>query len=132
MEINLTDEEKILIEPVQYYTEQTGKNIRKTLSSILGAYLCIDDKYISNMDEIISLIHNASLVVDDIQDNSLLRRNLDCAHIKYGIPLSINASYLVIFKILNEINKRNDISDTIKNKIIENIYYTHIGQGMDI
>jgi geranylgeranyl diphosphate synthase type 3 len=132
MEINLTEEEKILTEPVKYYTEQKGKNIRKVISKILGNYLSIDSDDISNIDEIISLIHNASLVVDDIQDNSLLRRNLPCAHIKYGIPLSINASYLVIFKILNEINKRDDINEKTKNKIIENIYYTHIGQGMDI
>ena len=132
MEIYLSDEEKILTEPVKYYTELKGKNIRKYISNIFGKYLGIDDKDIENIDEIISIIHNASLVIDDIQDNSFLRRNQECAHIKYGIPLSINASYLCIFKILNEINKREDISENTKHKIIENIYLTHIGQGMDI
>ena len=77
-------------------------------------------------------MHNAALVIDDIQDNSLLRRRQECAHIKYGIPLTLNAGYLCIFKILNEINKRKDIDENTKHKLIENIYLAHIGQGMDI
>ena len=132
MELNLTNEEKILTEPVKYYTELKGKNIRKYISNKLGIYLGINSKDVDNFDEIINIIHNASLVVDDIQDNSFLRRNNPCAHIKYGVPLSINAAYLCTFKILNEINKRDDITETTKHKIVENIYYTHIGQGMDI
>ena len=168
-------EEALLIEPVKYYMENTGKNIRQQITIYLGKYLevnninntdnidniddiddkyirqqstnylgkylevnnidnidDIDDKYIDDILEYIQVIHNASLVIDDIQDNSLLRRKQECAHIKYGIPLSLNAGYLCIFKILNEINKRQDIDENIKHKIIENIYLAHIGQGMDI
>jgi geranylgeranyl pyrophosphate synthase len=132
MQLDLTNEEKILTEPVKYYNELKGKNIRKYIANILGTSIGVDQQDIQKLDEIVSIIHNASLVVDDIQDNSFLRRNQPCAHIKYGVPLSINAAYLCTFKILNELNKRNDISQITKNKIVENIYYTHIGQGMDI
>jgi len=132
MQLDLTNEEKILTEPVKYYNELKGKNIRKYIANILGTSLGVVQQDIQNLDEIVSIIHNASLVVDDIQDNSFLRRNQPCAHIKYGVPLSINAAYLCTFKILIELNKRNDISQITKNKIVENIYYTHIGQGMDI
>ena len=132
MEFKLSDEEKILTEPVKYYNDLKGKNIRKYISNILGTYLCIDSKDIQNVDEVISIVHNSSLVVDDIQDNSFLRRNQPCAHIKYGVALSINAAYLYTFKIIHELNKRTDISETTKHKVVENIYYTHIGQGMDI
>lgn len=131
-EENLSYEEKLLTEPVKYYMENIGKNIRQYIINYLGNYLCIDDKIIDDMSEIINIIHNASLVIDDIQDNSLLRRKQECAHIKYGIPLSLNAGYLCIFKILNEINKRQTIDETTKHKIIEYIYLAHIGQGMDI
>ena len=132
MDFKLSDEEKILTEPVKYYNDLIGKNIRKYISNILGTYLGVDSKDIKNVVEIISILHNSSLVVDDIQDNSLLRRNQPCAHIKYGVPLSINAAYLYTFKILHELNKRNDISETAKHKLVEIIYYAHIGQGMDI
>jgi geranylgeranyl diphosphate synthase type 3 len=132
MDIKLSPIEELLVQPVKYYSELKGKNIRKAICNILGLYLGVDKKDIDNIDEIISVVHNASLVIDDIQDNSTLRRNQMCAHIKYGIPITINAGYLTIFKILNEINKSNELSETSKHKIVENIYYTHIGQGMDI
>ena len=101
MEFKLSDEEKILTEPVKYYNDLKGKNIRKYISNILGTYLCIDSKDIQNVDEVISIVHNSSLVVDDIQDNSFLRRNQPCAHIKYGVALSIIAAYLYTFKIIH-------------------------------
>ena len=75
-------------------------------------------------------MHNASLVIDDIEDNSLLRRNKPCAHIKYGIPLSINAGYYSFFKSLYEI--QNNFDEKTSRKITEYICFVHEGQGMDI
>ena len=69
-------------------------------------------------------------MIDDIEDNSLLRRNVPCAHIKYGLPLSLNAGYYSIFKSLMEISKQ--FNQVTSNKIIEYIFYLHEGQGMDI
>ena len=123
--------EEELLKPVKYYYEQSGKDIRKLLVLQFSKQLKVDDKEIENVNKIISLIHNASLVIDDIQDNSDIRRNKECAHKIYGIPLTLNAGYLTIFKVLFNINS-NVLSETVKNKIIENIYYAHIGQGMDI
>lgn len=135
----LSYEERLLTEPVKYYVENKGKNIRQYITNYLGNLFGIDAKYIRGVSEFINIMHNAALVVDDIQDNSFLRRKKECAHIKYGIPLSINASYLCIFKLLNEMNKRKDemnkrkeIDANITHKIIENLYLAHIGQGMDI
>jgi len=132
MEENLSYEEKLLTEPVKYYMENKGKNIRQHITTYIGHCLGVADKYIEDVIEYIDILHNASLVIDDIQDNSLLRRKQECAHIKYGIPLSLNAGYLYMFKILNEINKRQDIDENTKHKIVENMYLAHIGQGMDI
>lgn len=132
MEENLSTEEKLLTGPVKYYMEKTGKNMRHYIINYFGKFLGADDKYIEDIIEYIHIVHNASLVIDDIQDNSLLRRKQECAHIKYGIPLSINAGYLCIFKILNALNKRQDIDENTRHKIIENMYLAHIGQGMDI
>jgi geranylgeranyl diphosphate synthase type 3 len=124
--------ETILFEPVQYYYNNKGKDIRKTICSGFGALMGISQQDMDTINELISIMHNASLVIDDIQDNSVLRRNKECAHIKYGVPLSLNSAYLTIFKILTNLNQTNPLSETLRSKIINNIYYTHIGQGMDI
>jgi len=122
--------DEILLEPVTYYKNQKGKNIRKLLCDLFGKMLGVTDENIDLINQITNNFHNASLVIDDIEDDSLLRRNMPCAHIKYGIPLSINAGYSAIFKSLVEITK-NFSQDTV-NRIVEYLYYIHEGQGMDI
>lgn len=122
--------EEHLLEPVIYYKKQKGKNIRKILCDIFGKLLGISNDNLYLINKITNDVHNASLVIDDIEDNSGLRRNEPCAHIKYGIPLSLNAGYYCIFKTLNEIITH--FSQKTSNKIVEYIYFIHEGQGMDI
>ena len=122
--------EDILLEPVNYYKRQKGKNIRKLLCDLFGKLLGVNETNIELINEITNDLHNASLVIDDIEDNSLLRRNEPCAHLKYGIPLSVNAGYYSIFKSVTQITK--NFKPETANKIIEYLQYAHEGQGMDI
>jgi geranylgeranyl diphosphate synthase type 3 len=122
--------ENILLEPVTYYKNQKGKNIRKLLGDLFGKLLNVNQDDIDLVNNLTYSVHNASLVIDDIEDNSLLRRNEPCSHIKYGIPLTLNAGYMEIFQSLKIVS--NNFSSTTTNKIIEYIYYIHEGQGMDI
>ena len=124
--------EEKLVEPVQYYYGLSGKNIRKIIANELGILLNISEHDIEDISKFIDIMHNCSLVIDDIQDNSTIRRNNVCAHIKYGTALSLNGSYLTVFKTLNELNKNKNISIDLKFKIIDYLYLAHIGQGMDI
>lgn len=148
-----------LIEPVLYYKNLKGKNIRTLLTNQLGIFFGIDKKIIDFVSETNDTLHNASLVIDDIQDNSITRRENPCAHIKYGIPYSIGSSYLQLFKYLYDMTQLNNIIknidyslfkkkekyskmdiDTIKivknNELlevtIENLYKAHIGQELDV
>ena len=122
--------EELLLEPVSYYKKQKGKDIRKLLSNLFGKLLGVNDENIELINKITNDVHNASLVIDDIEDNSLLRRNQPCAHIKYGMPLSINAGYYSLFKSLYEI--QNNFDEKTSRKITEYICFVHEGQGMDI
>lgn len=47
--------------------------------------------------DLVEMLHNASLLIDDIEDNSKLRRGAPVAHSIYGIPLTINAANYVYF-----------------------------------
>jgi geranylgeranyl pyrophosphate synthase len=122
--------ENILLEPVIYYKNQKGKNIRKLLGDLFGKLLSVKQEDIDLVNNIINNIHNASLVIDDIEDNSLLRRNEPCSHIKFGIPLTLNAGYMELFQSLKIISTQ--FSSDTTHKIIEYIYQFHEGQGMDI
>jgi len=39
----------------------------------------------------IEMFHNFTLIHDDIEDGSRLRRGKPCMHVKYGVPLALNA-----------------------------------------
>lgn len=59
----------------------------------------------------IEVLHNSSLIIDDIEDNSLKRREKDAVHIMYGVDIAINAGNYAYFAPLNflfGVKKYND------------------------
>jgi geranylgeranyl diphosphate synthase type 3 len=90
-----------LYEPVEYYKSMKGKNIRNHIATFIGKYFNINSNIISKACETANELHNASLIIDDIQDGSLKRREMDCAHIVYGMPVSLSSAYLSIFNELS-------------------------------
>ena len=43
------------------------------------------------------IVHNGSLMADDIEDSSLKRRGQPCTYIKYGIDYAVNCSTLMYY-----------------------------------
>jgi geranylgeranyl pyrophosphate synthase len=50
------------------------------------------------------IIHNGSLMVDDIEDKSLKRRGLPCTYIKYGEDVAINTGTLMYYSPIMKLN----------------------------
>lgn len=115
-----------LLEPVEYYKSLPGKNIRSYITDVIGKNYNFSNSIIDETKKIVDTIHNCSLIIDDIEDNSTIRRGYECAHIKFTLPLSLNAGYMGIFGELKNINLPNI------NKILQILYELHEGQGMDI
>ena len=63
-----------------------------------------EDKVIQ-IGEIVQMLHNSSLLVDDIEDNSVLRRGIPVAHKIYGVPTTINAANYIMFMGLERVLK---------------------------
>ncbi|MFH0927672.1 MAG: polyprenyl synthetase family protein [Candidatus Micrarchaeota archaeon] len=58
----------------------------------------------------IELFHNFTLIHDDIEDDSQMRRAQPCMHIKYGLPLAINAGdglFMMVWKAALGIKSKN-------------------------
>jgi geranylgeranyl diphosphate synthase type 3 len=66
-------------------------------SQAFNLWLHIPDDKLSVIEDLVEMLHNASLLIDDIQDNSKLRRGVPVAHNIYGIPLTINAANYIYF-----------------------------------
>lgn len=91
------------------FLKRGGKRFRPLLT-ICCTELC-GGKLSDVMDAAtaIELFHNFTLIHDDIEDDSQLRRAEPCLHIKYGLPLAINAGdglFMMVWKAVLNINSK--------------------------
>lgn len=70
--------------------EATGKRIRPLMVLLTAASCGGDWQKALPAAAAVELVHNFSLVHDDIQDNSPKRRGRDTAWVKWGAPMAIN------------------------------------------
>ena len=79
--------------------------------------------------------HNGSLIVDDIEDKSDLRRGEPAVHRIYGEDLAINSGNLLYFLPTFLIDE-SDFEDELKLRLYKyynvNLRRLHFGQGLDI
>ncbi|XP_068631504.1 terpene synthase isoform X2 [Battus philenor] len=122
-------DEKILM-PYTYILQVPGKQIRKKLSLAFNYWLKVSDDKLRAIGEIIQMLHNSSLLVDDIQDNSILRRGIPVAHSIYGIASTINAAnYAMIMALEKTLELGHPEATAVYT---EQLLQLHRGQGMEI
>lgn len=80
--------------------------------------------------EVTEMLHNASLLIDDIEDSSKLRRGFPVAHSIYGVPSVINSANYVYFLGLEKVLmlENPEAVRVFTRQLLE----LHRGQGLDI
>jgi len=126
--------EEIILEPFNYVMSLKGKGIRQKFGRAYNEWFGIDENKYKNIGEYGEMGHNASLLIDDIEDGSDLRRGKPAAHIVYGTPKTITSAnyvyFLIMEKVLNEFPPEQQ--EGALRIAIDQILEGHIGQGMDI
>ena len=80
-------------------------------------------------------IHTASLIHDDIEDNSELRRGKPAAHVAYGLDSALNSGSWLYFRALQSIEGYHapaDIKLDLYTAALTHIRALHEGQALDI
>ena len=49
------------------------------------------------------LVHNGSLIVDDLEDSSLMRRGDKCVHLKFGVDFAVNTGTLKYYAPISQL-----------------------------
>jgi geranylgeranyl diphosphate synthase type 3 len=125
-----TEKESILQGPYEYLFAQPGKDIRTQLISAFNEWLEVPAQSLDVITKAVGMLHTASLLVDDVEDSSLLRRGLPVAHSIFGTAQTINSANYVYFCALQELQKlKNPKAITIYTEELLNL---HRGQGMDL
>ncbi|KAJ1678140.1 hypothetical protein EV182_004690, partial [Spiromyces aspiralis] len=116
--------------PYEYLCKIPGKNIRSQLINAFDCWLKVPKDKLDIVTEVVTMLHTASLLVDDVEDSSELRRGVPVAHMIYGVPMTINTANYVYFLALKKVNELNDPKAT--EVFTAELINLHLGQGMDL
>lgn len=149
-EILLNEIPDSVIAPFSYLDQLAGNNQNMRYQFLVAFnrqfFVIKDEKVLSEIGSVIAIFHSSSLLIDDIEDSSTVRRGFPCAHLKYGVPLTINAGNLMYFMALNRaVTSLPNIwlnnhpkSDSLKVQseaytiLVDEMLNLHVGQGLDI
>jgi len=116
--------------PSKYIQSLPGKGIRNKVIDALNLWFAVPEPSIQVIKKTIDLIHQASLMLDDIQDSSSLRRGKPSTHTIFGLPQTLNSSSYKIAEALDEVLKLDNMN--CMRVLIEESKDLYIGQSLDL
>jgi geranylgeranyl pyrophosphate synthase len=131
-----------LLDPVASLTANPGKRIRAQLVAMTYR-LFHDDRAVSltaakqcrDCAEVVELIHAGSLIVDDIEDGSAMRRGRPAMHVQCGLPLALNAGnwlYFWPFELLKDAGLAAEQLVSSYERYNRTLLRAHFGQALDL
>ncbi|KAE8372495.1 isoprenoid synthase domain-containing protein [Aspergillus bertholletiae] len=124
------DAEKICMEPLVYTMSLPGKNTVGKVIESLRAWLRIPDNSAVVLTNVMTMLMNSSLMLDDIEDGSQLRRGAPAAHVKYGLSQTINSTTYVIAKVISEV--QTSLRPECAKVLSEELQTLTLGQALDL
>ncbi|KAH7325947.1 geranylgeranyl diphosphate synthase [Stachybotrys elegans] len=122
--------EQVIRGPFDYVTSHPGKDFRAQLIAAFNAWLDVPPESLAVITRVVGMLHEASLLVDDVQDSSELRRGFPVAHNIFGVAQTINSANYIYFAALTELQALKN-PEAI-SMFAEELVNLHRGQGMDL
>lgn len=124
------DEEAILA-PYNHAASVSGKEFRTLLLDAFNVWFEVGPKSLVVICDVVRMLHTSSLLIDDIQDMSELRRGQPVAHKIYGIAQTINTGNYVYFLAAAELQKLSNAAVGLDIFMAE-MLNLHRGQGLEL
>ncbi|KAF3168737.1 geranylgeranyl pyrophosphate synthetase [Orbilia oligospora] len=122
--------EQAVCGPYDYLVSLPGKDIRSKLIDAFNIYLQVPEESLGIIKHVVAMLHNASLLVDDVEDHSVLRRGYPVAHSLFGVAQTINSANYIYFRAMQDITGLK--SPVCVQVFTEELINLHRGQGMDL
>ncbi|KAE8149070.1 polyprenyl synthetase [Aspergillus avenaceus] len=122
-------DDSIIWKPYEYITSMGSKGFRQHLIEALQMWYMVPHRSLLIISSVATMLHEASLMLDDIQDGSSLRRGKPAVHEIFGVGQTINTA---CFQINNVLRLLQQISPDAVAIYSEQMAQLYIGQGHDI
>ena len=134
---NLEALNKGIAEPTWEILDRGGKRWRPTLFLLICEALGKKSEDCLDFAIIPEVVHNGTLIVDDIEDSSELRRGKPCTYKIYGVDVAVNAGnamyYLPLLPLMEK--KAQFPAETLRDiyeVYVQEMINLSLGQAMDI
>ena len=129
--------QRALADPVWDLLDRGGKRWRPIVSLLFMDGFGINPTAYVEYACIPEILHNGTIIVDDVEDGAEIRRGEPAIHHVYGIDVALNAGnalYFLPLKIVehNPGNLDADRRLALYDMLMHELNRTHLGQGMDI
>jgi len=127
-------EPKEFYAPVWDLLDRGGKRIRPAMAFLACECVGGNREEALGAAAAVELLHNMTLVHDDIEDRSELRRGKPCLHRIYGVPIAINigdAMLIKVFEIANSSRIPRDRCHRLVSQIAKRAYEITWGQAFE-
>lgn len=122
--------ELILCGPYNHLLQNPGKGFREQIINAFNVWVQVPVDRLEIIMDAVNMLHSASLLIDDIQDNSTLRRGLPSAHTVFGVAQTINSANYYYFQAMRRLEMLN--SEAAMKHFADELIQLHRGQGMDL
>ncbi|MEM2320084.1 MAG: polyprenyl synthetase family protein [Candidatus Bathyarchaeia archaeon] len=128
---------KAIAEPLWEFLDRGGKRWRPALFLLICEALGKKPEDYIEYAIIPEVIHNGTLMIDDVEDASEFRRGKPCTHKIYGVDVAINVGNAMYYlPLLSLIKNREKVGVEKLAKIyeiyVEEMISLSLGQAMDI
>jgi geranylgeranyl diphosphate synthase type I len=134
---NLEPLNKAIADPIWDMLDRGGKRWRPALFLLICEALGKKTDYCLEFSIIPEVIHNGTLVIDDIEDSSEVRRGKPCSYRIYGNDIAINMGnamyYLPLLPLMVNRDKLSvEMQRDVYEVYVQEMINLSMGQAMDI
>ncbi|EME87121.1 uncharacterized protein MYCFIDRAFT_132843 [Pseudocercospora fijiensis CIRAD86] len=116
--------------PWEYIDSLPSKGARDMFLDGINHWLDVGRETSSQVKKVVRMLHNASLMFDDVQDGSPLRRSKPATHRVFGIAQTINSASFLVNESIKE--TRRFAGDRGVDIVLEQLTSLFVGQAQDL
>lgn len=116
--------------PYEYIISLPSQGVRDAFIDALNVWLAVSGPTVSHIKSLGVRLHSASLMLDDIEDGSDLRRSQLATHKVFGVAQTVNSGCHQILKAITEASQLGVPSAV--DIILEALDELHVGQSYDL
>ncbi|KAL4956655.1 isoprenoid synthase domain-containing protein [Aspergillus filifer] len=118
------------IAPSEYIASLQPSSMGNRLIDTLNYWFQVPSRSIQTIKSIVQGLHNSSLMLNDIEDHSLLRKDQPASHVLYGASQTINSAN---FAFIRAVQQTTELSNRQSTTIcLEELGNLHCGQSFNL